>query len=175
MKIIASPFTWNNMFAYVFIFQSTFILFSITHCLFSWFSCLAVITVLLLYLYIWNVLPGACGDYALHVGHGLCLRPLWMCSGLWVSLWTLRLLSQYFKKCVSLKVCVWSQTLRLKVCVWSQTLRLKVCVWSQTLRLKVCVWSQTLRLKVCVFVDCVGFSDVFSIQRNAGLLCKSAM
>ncbi len=86
------------MFAYVFIFQSTFILFSITHCLFSWFSCLAVITVLLLYLYILNVLPGACGDYALHVGHGLCLRPLWMCSGLWVSLWTLRLLSQYFTK-----------------------------------------------------------------------------
>ncbi len=27
----------------------------------------------------------------------------------------------------------------------------------------------------CVCVDCVGFSDVFSIQRNAGLLCKSAM
>ncbi len=27
----------------------------------------------------------------------------------------------------------------------------------------------------CVYVDCVGFSDVFSSQRNAGLLCKSAM
>ncbi len=27
----------------------------------------------------------------------------------------------------------------------------------------------------CVFVDCVGFSDVFSSQRNARLLCKSAM
>ncbi len=26
-----------------------------------------------------------------------------------------------------------------------------------------------------VYVDCVGFSDVFSIRRNAGLLCKSAM
>ncbi len=24
----------------------------------------------------------------------------------------------------------------------------------------------------CVFVDCVGFSDVFSSQRNAGLLCN---
>ncbi len=27
----------------------------------------------------------------------------------------------------------------------------------------------------CVCVDCVGFSDVFSSQRNARLLCKSAM
>ncbi len=26
----------------------------------------------------------------------------------------------------------------------------------------------------CVFVDSVGFSDVFSCQRYAGLLCKSA-
>ncbi len=35
-------------------------------------------------------------------------------------------------------------------------------------------WSQTCRLKVCV-CRLRGFSDVFSIQRNAGLLCKSAM
>lgn len=97
------------LFIYLFFSQHSFY-FQVTHYLFVWFSILAVKTMLLLYLYILNVLPGACGDYALHVGHGLCLRPLWMCSGLWVSLWTLRLLSKYFTKYY---ISLWAINIRL--------------------------------------------------------------
>jgi len=35
------------------------------------------------------VFSGACGDDALYLGNGLCLRTLWLCGRLWVSVWPL--------------------------------------------------------------------------------------
>ncbi len=77
----------------------------------------------------------------------------------------------------------WSQTLRLKVCVWSQTLRLKVCVNSPSK--SVCMITNSPSKSVCMITNspsksvCMSIVWVlvmfFSSQRNAGLLCKSAM
>lgn len=37
------------------------------------------------YIHTCIVFLGACGDDALHLGNGLCLRTLWLCGRLWVS------------------------------------------------------------------------------------------
>lgn len=33
------------------------------------------------------LLVGTCCDYAMYLGDGLCIRSVWVCSSLWVSVW----------------------------------------------------------------------------------------